>query len=206
MKTIMIHNIIITNSSGIPLFARSLMCSIGVSCLNLSKDNTFTDETLLNSALMSAMLMFDDANPNQFHEFQLEKTKTLTYPTENTTVILYTDPEDNLREYKNRLKLFSDLFNNRFKLVLEDFKGNIEPFKAFEEIIAREGLLDEGERFRKNCIECMYDKACTFRISIGAPERTFKERFDSITPIGLLKKLKLIMVGMFQPRYMKIIY
>ncbi len=63
----MIHNIIITHSSGIPLFARSLMCHIGMDCLNLSKDNTFTDETLLNSALMSAMLMFDEANPHQFH-------------------------------------------------------------------------------------------------------------------------------------------
>lgn len=202
----MMHNIIITHSSGIPLFARSLMCHIGKDCLNLSKDSTFTDETLLNSALMSAMLIFDKANPHQFHEFQLEKTKALTYPAEKTTVILYTDPQDILSEYENRLKLFSDLFNNRFKLLLDDFKGNIEPFTAFEEVIAREGLLEEGERFRKNCIECIYDKACAFRISIGPPERTFKERFESIKTIGLLKKLRLIMVGMFQPRYMKIFY
>ena len=202
----MIHNIIITHSSGIPLFARSLMCHIGMDCLNLSKDSTFADDTLLNSALMNAMLMFDEANPHQFHEFQMEKTKALTYPTEKTTVILYTDPEDVLSEYENRLKLFSDLFSNRFKLLLDDFKGNIEPFATFEEVIAREGLLEEGERFRKNCIECMYDKACAFRISIGPLERTFKERFDSIIPIGLLKKIKLIMIGMFQPRYMKTVY
>ena len=197
----MIHNIIITHPSGLPLFGRSLMCHIGMDCIDLAKDNTFADETLLNSALLNAMLIFDSANPNQFHEFALEKTKTLTFPTEDLTVILYTDPEDNLEEYKNRLRLFAELFSSNYGQYLTDFDGNINRFEPFQEIIANEGLLEEGERFRKNCVECEYDKACAYRISIGSLERTFKQRIDEIIPISFFKKMKLILVGMFKPRY-----
>jgi hypothetical protein len=51
---VMIQNLIITTPEGLPLFARSLMCHIGMDCIDLAKDNTFTDETVLNSALFSA--------------------------------------------------------------------------------------------------------------------------------------------------------
>jgi len=171
-------------------------------CIDLAKDNTFTDETLLNSALLNAMLIFDSAIPNQFHEFPLEKSKTLTFPTEDLTVILYTDPEENLEEYRNRIRLFADLFKSNYGQYLKDFDGNINRFESFQEIIAKEGLLEEGERFRKNCVECEYDKACAYRISIGSLERTFKQRIDEIMPIGFFKKMKLILIGMFKPRYM----
>ncbi|MHA1222107.1 MAG: hypothetical protein ACTSP3_02365 [Candidatus Heimdallarchaeaceae archaeon] len=107
---LMIQNLIVTHSSGIPLFARSLMCHIGMNCIDLSKDNTFTHEILLNSALVNAILIHDDAHSEQFHEIKMEKTKTLTFPSEKITVILYTDPEDNLEDYKNRMRLLKDLF------------------------------------------------------------------------------------------------
>ena len=200
----MIQNIIITHESGIPLFARSLMCHIGMHCLDLAKDSTFADETLLHSALYSAMLIYDQANPNQFHEFKMEKSKTLTFPSEKITVIMNTDPEDNFEEYKNRLRLFSDLFVKNFSQELEDFAGDIEPFTRFQEIIAEEGLLEEGERFRKNCVECEYDKACVYRINIGPINRTLKDRFADIRPISWFRKFILIMQGMFQPRYIKL--
>ncbi len=90
----------------------------------------------------------------------MDKSKTLTFPSEKITVIMNTDPEDNFDEYKNRLRLFSDLFMKNFSHELEDFAGDIGPFIKFQEIIAAEGLLEEGEKFRKNCVECEYDKAC----------------------------------------------
>lgn len=198
----MIQNIIITHSSGLPLFGRSLMCHIGMHCIDLAKDNTFTDETMLNSALLNAMLLFDQANPNQFHEFKMDQAKTLTFPTEKITVIMYTDPDENLDNYKNRLRLFADLFTKHYGHLLDNFSGNIDPFTKFQDIIAEEGLLDEGERFRKNCVECTYDKACAFRITIGAPNKTFQEIFDSIFPSNIFKKMWLVMVGMFKPKYM----
>lgn len=198
----MIQNIIITHESGLPLFGRSLMCHIGLHCLDFSKDNTFADETLLNSALLNAMLIYDHANPNNFHEFEMNQARILTFPTEKITVIMYTDPEDNLDEYKNRLRLFADLFNKQYNSLLDDFAGDINPFIGFEKIIAEEGLLEEGEKFRKNCVECTYDKHCAFRITIAAPNKTFQEIFDSIYPSSIFKKMWLIIKGMFQPKYM----
>ena len=198
----MIQNIIITHNNGLPLFGRSLMCHIGLHCADLSKDNTFSDETMLNSALLNAMLIYDKANPNHFHKFEMEKARILTFPTEDITVIMYTDPEDNLEQYKNRLRLFADLFTKNYKHLLDDFIGDISPFTKFQDIIVKEGLLEEGERFRKNCIECTYDKHCAFRITLAAPGKTFQEIFDSIFPSSIFKKIKLILIGMFKPKYM----
>ncbi|MHA1200013.1 MAG: hypothetical protein ACTSQF_11850 [Candidatus Heimdallarchaeaceae archaeon] len=198
----MIQNIIITHESGLPLFGRSLMCHIGMHCTDFSKDNTFSDETLLNSALMNAMLIFDQAHPNNFHEFKMDQAKVLTFPKENITAIMYTDPDDNLEEYKNRLKLFTDLFTKQYAYLIADFAGDVSPFGAFQDIIAEEGLLEEGERFRKNCIDCTYDKHCAFRITAAAPNKTFQEIFDSIFPANIFKKMWLIFTGMFKPKYM----
>ena len=201
----MIQNIIITHQSGLPLFARSLMCHIGMHCIDYSKDNTFSDETLLNSALLNAMLIYDMANPNNFHEFEMNQSKILTFPTEKLTVIMYTDPDDNLEGYKNRLRLFADLFTKQYAFYLDDFTGDVSLFKNFENIIADEGLLEEGERFRKNCVECEYDKHCAFRITVKAvPKKTFQEIFDSIYPASFFKKMKLVIKGMFQPKYIPI--
>jgi hypothetical protein len=180
------------------------MCHIGMHCVDLSKDSTFTDETLLHSALYNAMLIYDQANPNQFHEFMMEKSKTLTFPNEKITVIMNTDPEDDFEAYKNRLRLFADLFMKTYSDKIDDFSGDIGVFTGFQDIIAQEGLLDEGERFRKNCVECEYDKACVYRITIGPTEKTLKERFASIRPIGWFRKFLLIMQGMFQPKYIKL--
>ena len=69
----------ITTPEGLPLFARSLMCHIGMHCIDLSKDNTFSDETVLNSALFSAKLVYDEAHPDQFHAFNMEKSTALTW-------------------------------------------------------------------------------------------------------------------------------
>ncbi|MCK5305455.1 MAG: hypothetical protein KAJ72_09390, partial [Candidatus Heimdallarchaeota archaeon] len=158
--SIMIQNLIITTPEGLPLFARSLMCHIGMDCIDLAKDNTFTDETVLNSALFSAKLIFDNARPDDFHDFKMEKSIAITFPTPKITVIMNIDPTDDVNIYKNRLRLFADLFVEQYDLYLQDFSGSIEPFTSFQDIIAEEGLLEEGERFRKNCVECEYDKAC----------------------------------------------
>lgn len=198
----MIQNIIITHESGLPLFGRSLMCHIGMHCLDFSKDTTFADETLLNSALLNAMLIYDQANPNNFHEFEMNQAKILTFPTEKLTVIMYIDPNDDTDQYKNRLRLFADLFHKNYEQLLDEFAGDISPFSHFEATIAEEGLLEEGERFRKNCVECTYDKHCAFRITINAPNKTFQEIFDSIFPSSIFKKMWLVFKGMFQPRYM----
>ncbi len=198
----MIQSILINHESGIPLFARSLMCNIGFKCIDLAKDSTFESDTLLHSALISAMLIVDKSEPEKFHELSIEKTKVLTFPMEKITAIITTEPHDDFEPLKNRLKLLGELFLEKYDHLLEEFVGDISIFTDFQEIIEEKGLLDEGERFRADCLNCKYEKACSFRILSGPKERTVRERFESIKTINFLKKMYLILTGMFKPMYL----
>jgi len=199
----MIQNIIITTSSGIPLFGRSLMCSIGVHCADLSTDTTMTDDTMLHSGLLNAMLIYNEAEPEKFHPMSLEKTTVLTYPTEEVTGVLTIEPEDNPAEYENRLKIIMDLFLERYLDDVIKFTGKINVFNDFQKILEEKEILDSNENFRKNCIECNYDLACPFRITTGPIERTFAERLSAIKALSLFRKMKLIIKGMFAPKILK---
>ncbi|MHA1911312.1 MAG: hypothetical protein ACTSYA_06425 [Candidatus Kariarchaeaceae archaeon] len=199
----MIQNIIITTSSGIPLFGRSLMCSIGVHCADLSVDTTMTDDTMLNSGLLNAMLIFNEAEPEKFHPLNLEKTNVLTYPTEEVTGVLTIEPQDNPTEYENRLKIIMDLFLEHYLEDVINFTGKINVFNDFQKILEDKEILDANENFRKNCIECEYDLACPFRITTGPLNRTFAERLADIKSLSFFKKWKLIIKGMFTPKILK---
>lgn len=194
----MIQNIIVMSNTGTPLFARSLMCNIGFRCLDLSRDSTFENDTILNSALLSAKLIYNYAEDTEFYIFELEKSKILTYPAEDTITILAVDQKDEFDEpMKNRLRLMNELFMQNFTDELQNLTGNIQKFSSFQNIIEEEGLLEEGQRFRANCINCKYDKACTFRLTIGPPERMWKERIESIKPMPFIKKAYYVFKGMF---------
>ena len=199
----MIQNIIITTSTGIPLFGRSLMCSIGVHCADLSTDTTMTDDTMLSSGLLNAMLIFNEAEPEKFHPLNLEKTSILTYLTEEVTGVLTIEPQDNPAEYENRLKIIMDLFLEKYLDDVINFTGKINVFNDFQKILEEKEILDPNENFRKNCIECEYDIACPFRITTGPIERTIAERLVAIKPMSFLRKWKLIMKGMFAPKILK---
>jgi len=64
------------------------------------------------------------------------------------------------------------------------------------EILEDQGILEEGEKFRKNCINCKYSKRCTFRVTTGPFYKTILEKFNSINPAGFIQKLILMMFGM----------
>jgi len=199
----MIQNIIITTSTGIPLFGRSLMCSIGVHCADLSTDTTMTDDTMLSSGLLNAMLIFNKAEPEKFHPLNLEKTAVLTYPTEEVTGVLTIEPEDDPTEYENRLKIIMDMFLEHYLEEVINFTGRINIFNGFQKILEEKEILDSNENFRKNCIDCEYDIACPFRITTGPLDRTFAERLATIKPMSFLRKWKLILKGMFAPKILK---
>ncbi|UJG40633.1 MAG: hypothetical protein K9W45_12460 [Candidatus Heimdallarchaeum aukensis] len=197
----MIQNLIISNQAGIPLFARSLMCHIGVHCVDLSKEATIDDESLLKSALFSAKIIYDGAQSYEFHLFEMEKSIVLSYQTERINAIFALKPPVNVDEYTNRLRLMAELFDDNFGEKIDLFNGDISAFNEFQNIIAENGLLEEGEKFRKNCVNCKYDKACAFRVFTGDTSRSLKEIFDSIKPLNFFKKMFLIIIGMLSPRY-----
>ncbi len=198
----MIQNIIIIRDNGLPLFGRSLMCHIGMKCIDLSKDSTMQDETVLQSALFSATLTYDQAKPLTFHEFDFQQSKIISFPKETITSVLSVDPSDDSDIYKNRLRLITELFEQEYSSTLEDPSLPVSAFSEFEQTLADEGLLESGERFRSNCINCEWDKACPFRIVSKSPTMSLKERLVSIPNLNIMKKMWLMMKGMFKPKYL----
>ncbi|MCY3414741.1 MAG: hypothetical protein INQ03_24035 [Candidatus Heimdallarchaeota archaeon] len=178
-----LRSVILQTPQGIPVFGRSLACTIGLYCTDLSQDSAFDDQTVLLSGLLTAMLVVEDSALNEFHEFNLEKTKLLSYPTEDVIAVfeLIDDGEDD-DTLKNRLRLMVELFEEEYREELSRFKGNIQPFSKFDKTIEAKGLLDSSEKFKANCINCKYSKHCTFRMTTGPKFPTIKEKIDSIVP------------------------
>jgi hypothetical protein len=193
----MIQNLIITNHGGLALFARSLMCHFGFMCIDLTDDGKNGDEDLLKSALFSAKVFYDQTQLKTFHEFEMERTKVVSYLSENIIAMYTLTPESERVDYENRLKLTAELFEQNFNVEINEFNGRITDFNRFQEIIVENGLLEEGERFRANCINCLFEKACPFRIFTGPMELSLKERISAIKQLHWYQKFFLILKGVF---------
>jgi len=193
-----IQNIVIQSKTGLPLFARSLTCPIGVKCIDISTDKTFDEDTILNSALISAMLVYNDATPEDFHDLQLEKTSMLSFPTQDIITLFAVDPNIDSGKYKNRLKVTSELFERNYKELIEKLHSitDFSCFNGFEGILVDNGIFDEGEKFQSNCFNCEWSKKCVYRVTTGPVNNSVIERFNSIKSLSLMKKFKLMMKAM----------
>ncbi len=191
-----LRNLILQTPQGIPVFGRSLACHIGTYCMDLSQDSTFESDTILKSGLLTAMLTYNEAKRDSFHELELTDSKIISLPTEHLIGIFEVDPEDNIGDLEQRLKVMVELFETNYKYELDNFQGDIGLFEEFEKILEDNGILEQGEKFKKNCLECKYSKKCTFRVTTGPFYLTILEKFDSIPDISTLYKLLLMMLGM----------
>jgi hypothetical protein len=191
-----LRNITIQTPEGLPVFGRSLVCNIGTFCVDLSKDITFQDETILKSGLLTALLTVKEAEKGSFHELELEKSHILSYPTNNLIGTIEVSPEDVDDTLKNRIKVIVELFQRTFSKELENYIGDSSIFNSFTQVIEENNLLEEGEKFRKNCINCRYSKTCAFRVTTGPFYETIKEKLESIPEINMILKMILMMLGM----------
>lgn len=191
-----LRNVILQTSTGLPLFGRSLVCHIGTFCVDLSDDSTFEDDTILKSGLLTAMLAHNQAEPGKFHELDLSDSKILSFPTENLIGVMEVDPNDDTEIFQNRLKVMVELFANNYGEAVNNFDGEVTFFNSFEKDMEDHGILEEGEKFKKNCVDCKYTKSCAFRVTTGPFYKSFLEKFDSIKEIGFIWKMLLMMLGM----------
>ncbi len=192
----MLRSVTLQTRAGLPLFGRSLVCHIGTFCKDISKDTTFNDETILNSGLLTAMLTYNAAEKGKFHDLILNESRILSYPTEEVIAVFEIGPDDDLESLKNRMKVMVELFIEEYADQINKFSGEPAQFNLFEKILENQGILEEGEKFRKNCINCKYSKRCTFRVTTGPFYKTILEKFDSISQIGFIQKMILMILGM----------
>ena len=191
-----LNNVIIQTADGVPVFGRSLACNIGTFCLDISKDSTFDEETILKSGLFTAMLTFNEAETDTFHELPMAEAKVLSFPTKNVIGVFEVGADDDSEKLKQRLRVMVDLFEDNYKEEIRNFDGDISKFEDFENILSNHGILEEGEKFKKNCLDCTYSKSCTFRVVTKPRYPTVGEKLRSIKGIGLMKKAILMMRGM----------
>ncbi|MDH5403915.1 MAG: hypothetical protein OEZ01_12415 [Candidatus Heimdallarchaeota archaeon] len=191
-----LKTIILQTSEGIPLFARSLVCSIGVKCVDFSKDSTFDDETVLKSGLLTALLTINDVKSEEFKELDIDRSKILSYPKKQIIAVFEVSPQDEVEPLKNRLKLMSEIFETKYEQQLNNFSGEISVFDLFEDELRKSKLLEEGEEFMKNCIDCKYSKHCSFRITTGPFYKDVASKFASIKPSNIFLKMKIVIRGM----------
>jgi hypothetical protein len=191
-----LRNIILQTPEGLPLFGRSLVCNIGTFCVDLSQDTTFNDETILKSGLLTALLTYNEAEKGTFHELELEKSHILSYPTKELIGTFEVAPDDVDELLKNRMKVIVELFFQEYADEIENFIGDPSVFNSFVKTIEQNNLLEEGEKFRKNCINCRYSKNCAFRVTTGPFYKTILAKFESIPTINMIQKMILMMFGM----------
>ena len=189
-----LRNLILQTPHGIPVFGRSLACHIGTYCIDLSQDSTFESDTILKSGLLTAMLTYNEAKKDSFHELELTDSKIISLPTDKLIGIFEVDPEDNVEDLEQRLKVMVELFESKYGDLLDNFQGDITSFDEFEKILEDNGILEQGEKFKKNCLECKYSKKCTFRVTTGPFYLTILEKFESIPDISALYKMLLMIL------------
>ena len=190
-----LRNVILQTPEGLPLFGRSLVCNIGTFCVDLSKDTTFKDETILKSGILTALLTFNEAEKGTFHELELEQSHILSYPTKDVIGTFEVAPDDVNESLKNRIKVMVELFQQTYTNEIKTFDGETSVFSSFVKIIEENNLLEEGENFRKNCINCRYSKNCAFRVTTGPFYKTIFEKLESIPEINIILKMILMMLG-----------
>jgi hypothetical protein len=191
-----LRNITIQTPDGLPLFGRSLVCNIGTFCADLSEDTTFNDEIVLKSGLLTALLTYNEAEKGTFHELELENSHILSYPTKKLIGTFEVTPDDVNELLKNRIKVIVELFMQEYANEIENFYGDPSTFNTFVKTIEKNNLLEEGEKFRKNCINCRYSKNCAFRVTTGPFYKTILEKFESIPKINIIQKMILMVLGM----------
>lgn len=191
-----LRTLILQTPEGVPVFGRSLVCSIGSQCLDISQDSTFDDETILKSGLFNALMTMHEKEGDDFHEIALTEVKLLGFHSDKINGIFEVDHEEEDGSLKNRLRLMVELFENTYKEKLDSFKGDIAPFNQFTDVIEIEGLLDSGEKWKKNCLDCKYSKSCSFRVTTGEQFETAEEKFNSIPEISKMRKMALMIRGL----------
>ncbi|MCE7734769.1 MAG: hypothetical protein GPJ54_07835 [Candidatus Heimdallarchaeota archaeon] len=184
--------LILMSSSGIPMFSVSYSCGYGIQC------DDITDPLLENPTLFSAFLggLFGISSElgGKLEHISISNLDIFAYSQPNLIAVLITEPTANIEEqdnYKNKTRVISELFNQTYEFYLKKNKvHDIGVFNGFQKILEDAGLADEGSNFKKNCQECVFDKACPYRIITGDPSLSITEKLARIPKQGIFSKMK----------------
>lgn len=196
-----IRTLIAMSPAGIPYFSGNYICPNGNNCDVYSKDAVVKTDPSLISGFFSALMHMAEMSGGELQQVAFEKNQYLAQSSPNLIMIMSIDIADDVKEYKNRLTLSIDLFNENFKELIANWRGNVMLFDAFQALLEEEDFFDHDPKYRKNCIECTHDQDCTFRMITGIQGIDITEKMALYPKLSIFKKMKVLMVEMM--KYMK---
>lgn len=179
------------NDAGLPLFSVSYDCEHGIRCLDISND--ILDDPELFTSFISAIFSVGEKLGGIPRNLMLEKVNIHAYVSADITGIIITPPTRDptqVAENENRVRLMTELFVENYRDVLHLTIVNTKIFNKFQTVLEEAGVVSASSNYKKNCLECVHDKACPYRILIGNPNLSLKERFKKIPRLNLWKKMK----------------
>lgn len=170
------------DNNGLPLFSVSYMCNHGGRCHDIS--NTVLKNPTLFSAFLGGIFGLSEEIGGNLQHISITNMEIFAYSTHGTTAVWITDPlggPDLIDDNKNRVRLIAELFQHTYAYYIENKKiYDTNLFIGFQKILEYNGLVDDSLKFKKNCLNCIYDKACPFRIISGDPNSTLEEKISQI--------------------------
>ena len=190
---------IIARGSGLPFFSVSYTCGYGIKCDDLTEAPLIKEDPTLFSGFLSAIHAFSSELGGELRFINLGTLSIHSYTTDAVIGILITDPTKNAHQIEhnnNRVRVITELFNETYKKLLNNAFIDTNLFSGFQKILEEEKLVDSNLHFKKNCQNCVYDKACPYRVILGPPKLSLVERLRKIPKLPPWKKLSQLLRAM----------
>jgi len=192
-----IRTLIAMSPSGLPYFSANYICPNGNNCDILSKDDMVDKDPLLISGFFSVLIEMAKQSGGELQHVAFEKFQYLANNANNLIMLMAIGIQDDIDDYRNRLQLSIDLFQDNFGSLIEKWDGNYSLFNMYQTLLDDADFFDSEPQYRKNCINCTTNQDCTFRMVTGVQGIDFKEKMKRFPKDMIIKRLYILMMEYF---------
>jgi len=193
-----IRTLIAMSPGGIPYFSGNYICPAGNKCDVLSNDNVTNLDPVLVSGFFTALSSMASMSGGELQQIVFEKNQYLAQSALNLVMIMSIDIDDSIEDYKNRLTLSVDLFQENFKDLLPKWTGDYQLFDLYQTLLDDADFFDASNTYRKNCINCTTNQDCTFRMVTGIQKEDIRDKMKMFPKDNFMKRMFTLMREMFK--------
>ncbi len=194
-----IRNIIAMSPDGIPYFSASYMCQTGKNCDALSKEKGIDNkDPMLISGFFTVVRNMALSGGGDIQQISFDKFKYIADAAPKLILLMSIGIDDDLEDYKNRLQICIDIFLKNFGENLKKWHGETNLFNGYQMMLEESGIFEHEPEFRKNCINCEFNKDCTFRMITGHQNLEIKDKIKEIGGMNFMKKFMTMMTEMMK--------
>jgi hypothetical protein len=188
-----ISTIIAMSPSGVPYFSGNYICPNGSNCHIFANDKAVKKDPTLISGFFTALINMASTFGGEIQKVEFEKFRYMAHSAPNVIMVMVIDIADDVNDYQNRLILCLDLFTKNFGKYIEDWKGNLAFFDAYQMILEEASIFDEQPTYRKNCLECEFNEDCSFRMITGIQVSDVSEKMKKFSKYNFIAKAAVVL-------------